>query len=143
MVCVNYKHHKSSNPIVLYTATRLLLGFLMPPILGVSLYLLAHWISMPEAQFTEVIAVLGLGIYFGFIFVGLQSIIFTLLMEFFVRKRITVDWTAIKISALLGLFAGITLVSILDTLWILSFGVFVGAIVGWTLRRIEPHKPEE
>jgi len=137
---------------MLLRAARLITGFVLPPALGVLLVVLTMWMLEPKVELAETAEIFIVGIYFGFLTVGLQSIIYSLLMEFYVRKRVANDWMAIKISALFGALAssplilmGLTtetanIVPFLDGVWTLIYGAFIGAVVGWGLRRIEPRE---
>lgn len=129
---------------MLLRAARLITGFVLPPALGVLLVVLTFWMLEPKIDLDETPEILMLGLYFGFLTVGIQSIIYSFLMEFYVRKRITNDWAAIRMSALLGLLAGSPLVLLgRDVIpsfggpWMLPYGAFIGVFVGWVLRRME------
>jgi len=137
---------------MLLRAARLITGFVLPPALGALLVVLTMWMLEPKVELAETAEIFIVGIYFGFLTVGLQSIIYSFLMELYVRKRITNDWAAIRMSALLGLLAGSPLMLIdfhtetaniipfLDGAWTLIYGAFIGAVVGWMLRKMETRR---
>ena len=139
------------NNSLLYRAARLLLGLLLPLLLGALLFVIALWILESKIELNYTIELFMSLVYVGFLAVGLQSIIYSLLMEFYVRNRITDDWVAIKMSALLGLLAGssllllawlIALTSMVSgpplggLTMLLPYGAFIGAVVGWALRAL-------
>jgi len=105
----------------------------------VLLVVLTFWVLEPKVELAETAEIFMVGFYFGFLTVGLQSIIYSLLMEFYVRKRITNDWAAIRMSVLLGLLAGSPL-ALIELPWIVPYGAFIGAVVGWMLRKMETRR---
>lgn len=68
------------------------------------------------------------------VFIGFQSVIYSLLMEFFVNKHINNSLLAILISAFLGFLSGLLIDTMINEEYFGKIGVAVGLIYGIVLR---------
>lgn len=142
---------------LLYRVTRLFLGFILPPILATSLIALEAWIFTPEIQLSDAVYIFTIVFSFGFIIMGVVSAIYTVLMEFPIRKRLN---TVTLPSTLLGLGTGgilfilgfvvavlttesITKEDIFLTIWLIPYCGLIGYITGWILEKVRPRKQEQ
>ena len=109
---------------------RILTGFLIPPILGVVLlYVFLLLLSGSTSDTSFAYGVLLLGIPLSFLVVGVQALIFTLVMEYVINPNIQNNWQAIGMAVLLGAISGVFLSWLLCVL-----GMVVGLLLGWYLR---------
>ena len=116
---------------------RLLLGFFCPPIIGSILFLIVALASETKAsplnidRIFEYFAQLHVVIFFAFVFVGAQSLAFSLTIEFVVRPRCFGLRTFLLISCILGFLSGLVPGVLVDDLSLfLPVGVLVGLLVG-------------
>jgi hypothetical protein len=117
--------------------SRLAAGAVIPVTLfaGIAVVLTAVGISLPNipAAFGSIPGLIGL-ILSGWIFAGIQCIIFSVFMEFVVNPKIKNEHLAISIS---GLLISITTWSVFPRgfpLTLLVIGFIVGCVVGNWLR---------
>jgi hypothetical protein len=125
---------------------RLLIGILLPITIGSIIFAgiafaseLKGNINIPELPLLVTgLFVMGLFIFpFAMIFVGIQSIVYSLLMEFVINPWIKNNFVAIMVSILLGTLSGYVLKEDLLAL----IGAIVGLIVGVILRSMYSFEP--
>ena len=123
-----------------FRAFRLLLGLVAPPILGSILFLILALIRDTSAGLLQIdrlfdyFAQLHVVIFFAFVFVGIQSLAFSLIMEFVVRPGVSGLRYFLLISCLLGLLSGcVPGVLVDDLVSFLPVGALVGIIVGFLI----------
>lgn len=115
--------------------SRLLAGFLLPHLIG-ALLVFPGWLMMlnrwdglsliPAAYFTLVIA--------SIMFIGLQAIIYTVLMETLINKPHRKYLTVVSFSCLLGMISSLPLGIVL---WhYIIIGAITGIISGIILRKM-------
>lgn len=101
---------------------RLLFSVLMPPVTGgVILALIDVWQAGTFANYWTTVLTI---IFFGYVFMGLQSLVTGLILEFIVLRFASRQFQVIISSALLGTLAGATLA------WMSPIFILTGAIVG-------------
>lgn len=106
---------------------RLLIGILLPGPLGMLLLSLFMYITDIAQGVNESIDILTLvyGMFLfsllSYVFVGIQSIVYSCLMEFIINRFVKNDAAAVGISTLLGALSGLI---------IGGFGAVIGAMVG-------------
>jgi len=116
---------------------RVLVGLFAPAPVAIALlfgYALVQSLSLPKLFVVEAF-LLWSG--FAYIFIGAQSFVYTLFMEFIVNRNLENSYLAVAVSGVLGGLAGSVRLSgtiLIEGLSIL--GVFVGLIVGTWLRSI-------
>lgn len=116
---------------------RLLLGFFAPPIFGSVMFLVFAIFAGSDAgpmsidRMFDYFAQLHVIIFFAFLFVGAQSFVFSIVMEFVVRPRFPRLRYYLPMSCSLGLLSGLIPGVLVDDLhFFLPAGVLVGGIVG-------------
>lgn len=105
---------------------RVLIGFL-GPVLSVPIGFLLNGVM--QGLIGDSIAFFVLSIFFSLVMVGLQSIIYSMLMEYVVNPFIKNNYIAIFISMLMGFCSGYVLNNTMAFV-----GVFVGLLFGIILR---------
>ncbi len=121
---------------------RLLAGLILPIYVGTTLVCGVLLVQEAEndVRFLELpVALLGGFIFFpfGVIYVGVQSVVYTFLMEFLVNPLIKNHVLAVSASVLLGAVSGI----VWGAGWMMLVGAVVGLLTGLFLRsiyRVEP-----
>lgn len=120
---------------------RLLMGSLLPALSAIvaSIALSGPPESIGIKFLQGLMQMLGL----AYLTVGLQSLIYSLLMEFVVLRYIRSPWGVLAVSAVLGMAAGYSMSSFVgvraggDFVWLgLATGVFVGGLL-WAARASE------
>lgn len=107
---------------------RLLFSLLIPPFTGALAMLLADGIRAGNFSIgLQVIVAIILG---GYIFMGIQSLVAGLIMEFVVLKYAVAQYQILIAGALLGALAGATLYTLTPALILigLCIGLFTGMI---------------
>lgn len=94
---------------------RLIIGFLFPPILG-ALLLSLSFLILGKVEFAFGLLIITIPI--AIVFTGLQSLIYSVLMEFYILPRINTKSSVIIIASVLGIFSG------------LIIGIFLGGFIG-------------
>ena len=108
---------------------RLLMGALAPPLVGAFLfmvYLGEYGQGMPRV-INDLTAVLFLGYLLG----GIQSFVYSLLMEFLINPKAKTDTIAIFISAVIGAASGLVIDQSPE---LAAAGFLVGGFMGYILR---------
>jgi hypothetical protein len=126
---------------------KLLIAFISPPILG-SFILVGYdvLLRINEGRFgtgdlLEQLETMPITIFFAFLLVGLQSMIYAILMEFLITPYVPKTCWFIVSSCLLGSCSGLTLLFLLPAEaapQIIFTGATVGIIVGYWLLKIDP-----
>ncbi len=116
---------------------RLLFGIFAPPIFGAILFLIFAFVTETNTsllnigRILEYLAQLHVVIFFAFVFVGIQSLAFSLIMEFVVRPKSLGLRYFLLISCILGLLAALVPGVLVDDLGLfVSVGFLVGTFVG-------------
>ena len=119
-------------------AYRLVVGFISPPLIGTFLALtigLAHQLFTAPRDFASIASAF---LYFPIVllgavmFVGIQSLLFSLVMEFVVRSRVPGRRGFLAAAGGLGLLAALVPAVYIDAPELfLPLGVVVGVAVGW------------
>ena len=94
---------------------RLITGSLLPCPIGIILYLVLGIILALEADLSSILFFLLPMLFFGYIYAGLQSILYSLVMEFLVWRICGVNYKAIIVSAILGVLCGFSLLFTIPT----------------------------
>lgn len=123
---------------------RLLFGALTPPLLGG----LAFWMPVFVSDLTNSTLqlkdlyghteLLGITLLFAFAFMGIQSAIYSLLMEFFGRRIARHRWQLVGISIVLALLSIIVFIKGEMFSFFLFTSIAVGFLVGYVLSRTLP-----
>lgn len=123
---------------------RLVAGFILPPVLGVVpiwLVLVGESVGqlMSGPQQLENLGSILLAfpflLMFAIIFVGIQSLIFSLLMEFVIRPRMFSGKRLLMAGACFGFLSALPLsMGWYLGLLFLPIGIAVGAVVSWLIR---------
>jgi len=127
---------------------RLTAGFLFPCPIGVVLHSILVIIIQIDIS---VVFFLPPMLFFGYIYAGLQSILYSLVMEFLVWRVCGVNYKAIIVSALLGALCGSSLLFTIpsrstsripsfhtwDIIVFSSLGLITGIICGYILYRLK------
>jgi hypothetical protein len=116
---------------------RFILGVFLPMILGTAVFLIIGTItsSKESVGFSEILSIILMSLIlfpFAMIFVGVQSLIYSFLMEFAVNPFVKSDLIAVLISLLLGVLSGF----VLSDPEMMMIGAIVGLVVGIILRSI-------
>lgn len=122
---------------------RLIAGSLLPCPIGVTLdILLGAILTVNLSIFTE-LPMLIPGFIFAYRFIGLQSILYSIVMEFLVWRICGVNYKAILVSALLGALCGLSILFIpIDRIKfqageLVAIGSITGVICGLILYRLK------
>ena len=118
-------------------ANRILLGFLAPPISGSVLFVIYALVAETNAgpinidRILEYFSIIHIIIFFAFLFVGIQSLAFSILMEFVVRPKFPKLRYHLLTSCILGFLSGLIPGVLVDDLRLfLPAGMLVGILVG-------------
>ena len=118
-------------------AYRLLLGILAPPIFGSIMFLVFALVAQAITgqinidRIFEYLAELHVIIFFALVFVGMQSLVFSFIMEFVVRPKFFGLKYFLLISCVLGILSGSIPGVLVDDLDLfLPVGMLVGGLVG-------------
>jgi len=125
--------------------SRLLIAFIAPPIMG-SFILVSHDVldrisggHMGGDELLHQLRAMPIAIFFAFLLVGLQSMIYAIVMEFLITPYVTkTSWFVVS-SFLLGACLGLTLLFVLPAEaapQITFTGAVVGTILGFWLLKI-------
>lgn len=126
---------------------RLLIGTLLPPILGalhLSLFMLIKNVNSPvneaaSSLFLSFSFYLTLSTVFAYAYVGIQSLVCSFCMEFFINRKISNTTAVIILGTFIGGLSGLPLnTSTPVNKWVFGFlfGLYIGAIVAYILRRL-------
>ena len=110
---------------------RMAVGIFMPAIIGTLLLsLLMFFVTYPKAlsRFNEQ-SYIGI-LVFAYMFVGIQSVIYSMIMEFWINPKIKSSLAVVGISALLGAFSGVFVFGY----FLAIIGSLTGLIMGIYLR---------
>lgn len=112
---------------------RLLLGVFLPAIIGALIFVIEDFFrsivnDKPLVNYFEIFPFILL---FAYMFVGIQSVIYSLIMEFLVNNRIKNNIVVVLLSTVLGILSGIIF---LRTEFIIT-GAITGFVMGVGLRR--------
>ncbi len=108
---------------------RITVGIIYPPLVGWTLFiLLGVFYESPEAN-GSIFPIAFFFLLFAYLYMFIPSVIFSLLMEFIVNKRISNGLVAIAFAGFYGLIIG----NFLGPLW-WQVGLITGVLVGWYLR---------
>jgi hypothetical protein len=128
------------------TGRRIAVGILAPAPLGVLLLLTWSLALGPKRLRLDELWIMPLGYLgvtlVGYLIVGAQSILYALLMEYIINRRLQSDITVVGVSALLGAIAAGSVLLLFprwDALFatvLLAIGAIVGTVVGHFLRRM-------
>ena len=92
---------------------RLLIGTLMPAVVGVLLFfillLTKESPKATDASYITAIQVFFFMLLFGYIFVGIQSLLYSVAMEFYINPKVNDQASAIAISTAIGALCGLIL----------------------------------
>ena len=109
---------------------RLAFGFLLPVLLVVVSMTLVTAIVQPgtTAQF------LLMGIFFGYLYMGIPSLIYTIVMEYVVVRRLSSAAAAIAAGAALGFASGMAVWwTVLNDFGFAFLGLVSGGLTAWLL----------
>ena len=111
---------------------RLLLGFLLPVLCVV---LIMAIIGLFNGE-KNILKFLAAAIVFGYYFMGIQSAIYSLVMEFLVNRRLAKDHYVLLTGTFLGLLSGFTFWdgSFKDLNFMQVLGALAGFACAWLLR---------
>lgn len=117
---------------------RLLFSLLAPPFSGVLAMLLAD--AIRAGNFSIQLPLIFAIILGGYTFMGLQSLVAGLIMEFVVLKYAVAQYQILLAGALLGALAGATLYTLTPAL--IFIGLCVGLLMGMVFRLVHiDHTP--
>lgn len=116
-------------------AIRLALGIILPVLVANCYFILEAVLFSSSEYFPSLPDILGL-LGLGYILFGIQSIIYSLLMEFIINPKIKASWLAVVLSGALGALSAIPL-----TIYFIPMGILSGIIVGTLLRIIYVKHP--
>lgn len=112
---------------------RLILGAISPPIIGVCLGLIFAEVTSKQPSPFNIVELLGIFLL-GFIFAGLQSAMYSLIMEFIVQRYKNNLQLFFIFSMALGGLAGLSLIVLFGfNINVFLIGIMVGALVGYVL----------
>ena len=120
---------------------RLVVAFIAPPILGSVMFIMYSLIEGGRTGAInldlvfKMIGKLPIIIFFAFIFVGLQSVAYSIIMEFAVRPIVRNQKYFILVSCILGFLSGLLPGIAVDALdkFFLPTGILVGVAVGFLI----------
>lgn len=120
---------------------RLVAGFFLPPLLGsllVSLIEIARLLKITPLPYNDIGAIfLALPFLFVFalIMVGIQSLVFSLAMEFVIRPCLFRNKIVLAVGGLFGFLSALPLAIGLSVPVLFSaIGIVVGVFVSWLIR---------
>lgn len=122
---------KILNPVVKTRTRRLLLSALVPPATGSLVLLLSDLIRV--GVFSIEWSMLVLVLLGSYVFMGLQSLVAGLIMEFVVLQYARASYQVIAAGVVLGALAGATLLGMSSALVLTGAGV--GLMIGWLNRQ--------
>lgn len=116
---------------------RIIIGVVLPPLLGMIL-LLVYWRYWPIDR-----EVLLFSLAFAYTGMGVQSLIYSLIMEFVVNRLFLKSYEVLIVSAIMGCVSGLVLAINLRELELLmaGTGVIVGLLIGFLLRYLHSRQP--
>lgn len=112
---------------------RMAVGVFMPAIIGTSLlFLLMSFVTQPQSSMPSSLYADGFKgmLVFAYMFVGIQSIIYSMIMEFWINPKIKSSFIVVGISAALGTLSGVVIFGY----FLAIIGFLTGLIVGLYLR---------
>lgn len=110
--------------------TRILTGILIPSPTAAILYVIYALLINHNVDTSDISNLLLMCIFFGYLTIGMQSIIYSLIMEFIIAKYIINNLIAVIISCFMGSLIGLFLRS--D--FLLFMGISIGLTTGLILR---------
>lgn len=114
--------------------TRLLLGFVLPPTLGVLfVFLMFYFLADDQSDKEFSYGILVAGFPIAFILLGIQSLIFSFVMEYLINPQIKNNTLVIVTSGALGFLAVLSLSY--ESYFLMIVGTFISLVVGSILRR--------
>ncbi len=129
-----------------YRIYRIFTGFILPPILGsvFLIYWMTNWYSSPKTagakkpshDYTGFDDFFIFTVGFAFLFVGLQSIISTLIMEFVVFEKTDLKGAWLFWGVVMGILSGLTLIGLGIGFVMVLIGALVGLITAAALIKI-------
>lgn len=118
---------------------RLLIGTTLPPILGALHLSLSALVANANENPLPFAVYLALSTVFAFAYVGIQSLVCSFFMEFFVNRKIANNTVVIMLGTFIGGLSGLPFnTSVPVSKWISGFlfGLYIGFTVVYILRKL-------
>ncbi len=116
---------------------RVIAGVIFPaPIAVILIFIAIVSGSASTLDSSEIVSVYNIWLIFAYLMIGLQSVLYSLIMEFLINRKLNNNYQVISISCFLGAFFGSLELKSLDfhLTEITTLGAFTGVITGVILR---------